>query len=417
MGPSADRGAEVSSGSGTSTFRFRPRGPGRFFVAGFLSFWLCGWLAGEAFALWVLWRILTTGVAGGVGSPLVALFLVLWLSLWSVGGACALREVLRALWAEDRLSVGPDGAVERQTWLGPFRQRHALAARDVRQFRVRDDGGGGGPLVAELSGRSLELTRLGSLRQRQEAADQLNRRLGLSQRQQRAEDPPRPRPPVVATLPVGWQEISPSFGSALLVPDPALRRQQCLVMGLVNLPLWGLLALLVRAGPAWPGFWPLGIPLALLALAAGWGLLWLAFGRLEWRLAPRSLVLQRRFGSRLRVLGGARALELVERVDSDGDRTYRLQATRPSAPPLRVDHHASDPTSLRQLGAWLAMRTRLPFEDRVPSEEQRLQQRRAEMEQLRHQLNASGRLGRWAARQLERTEAAAAEREGRKPGD
>jgi hypothetical protein len=302
--------------------------------------------------------------------------------------------------------------VERQAWLGPFRRRQALPARDIRLFRVRDGGGGGGPLVAELAGRSLELTRLGSLRQRQEAADQLNRRLGL---RQPTEDPPHSRPPAAAILPAGWQEISPSFGSALLVPDPALRRQQSLVMALANLPLWGLLALVIRAGPAWPGFWPLGIPLALLALAGGWGQLWLAFGRLEWRLEPRVLVLQRRFGQRLRTLGEARALELVELVDSEGDRSYRLQALRPPDTPLRVDDHATDPTPLRQLGAWLATRAHVPFDDRVPSEEQRRQQRRAEMERLRQQLAGSGRLGRWAARQLERAEAAGAEAAARRP--
>jgi hypothetical protein len=186
-------------------------------------------------------------------------------------------------------------------------------------------------------------------------------------------------------------------------------------MGLVNLVLWGLLALLLRNGPGWPGFWALGIPLALLALAGGWGQLWLAFGRLEWRLEPRVLVLQRRFGQRLRTLGEARALELVEQVDSEGDRSYRLQALRPPDPPLRVDDHATDPTPLRHLGSWLATRAHVPFDDRVPSEEQRRQQRRAEMERLRQQLAGSGRLGRWAARQLERAEAAGAEAAARRP--
>lgn len=145
----------------------------------------------------------------------------------------------------------------------------------------------------------------------------------------------------------------------------------------------------------------MGIPLALVALACGSAQVWLAFARREWRLEPRHLVLQRRFGHRLRTLGEAGSLELIELVDSDGDRSYRLQATRPPDPPLRVDDHATDPTSLRQLGAWLAARSHVPFEDRVPTEEQRRQQRRAEMERLRQQLAGSGRLGRWAARQLE----------------
>ncbi|AFY30180.1 hypothetical protein [Cyanobium gracile] len=387
--------------SGTTSFRFRPVGPGRFFVAGFLSLWLCGWLAGEVFALWALWRILAAFLASGEGPLPVALFLLVWLGLWSVGGIVALREVLRALWSEDRLTVSADGELERLVQRGPFRRRRALSGREIRCFQVRAAGVGAGPLVAELPGRSIEITRLGSLRQRREAADQLNRRLGL---RPLPEDPaPAPGPhqiPAAAVLPAGWQELTPSFGSPLLVPDLALRRQQRLVMGLVNLVLWGLLALLLQNGRAGPGFWALGVPLALVALAGGWGLLWLALGRLEWRLEPRVLVLQRRFGNRLRTLGEARALELVERVDSDGDRSYRLQGTRPPDPPLRVEDHASDPTSLRHLGAWLAARSRVPFEDRVPSEEQRRQQR-AEMERLRQQLAGSGRFGRWAARQLE----------------
>jgi hypothetical protein len=44
--------------------RMRPQGIGRFFPAAFLSFWLCGWAAGESFALWMLFqgvRALLTG--------------------------------------------------------------------------------------------------------------------------------------------------------------------------------------------------------------------------------------------------------------------------------------------------------------------------------------------------------------------
>ncbi len=388
----------------TPTFRFRPQGPVRFFVAAFLAFWLCGWLAGEVFALWFLWRFLGTFLVTGQGALPAALFLLVWVSLWSVGGAAALHHLLRALWSEDRLSVAGDGRLERQVRLGPFRHRRVLPRAAILCFQVRD-GGLGGPLVAVLPGRSLEITRLGSLSQRQEAASQLNRLLGLRPAE------PDDRPAAPAVLPAGWKELTPSFGSPLLVPDPALRRRYRLVMGLVNLVLWGLLALLLGGGPARPGFWGMGIPLALVALACGWAQVWLTFGRREWRLEPRVLVLQRRFGHRLRTLGEARALELIELVDSDGDRSYRLQATRPpGGRPLLVDHQSGDPASLRQLGAWLAARAHVPFEDRVPSEEQRRQQRAADMERLRLQLAASGRLGRWAAQQLDRAEAAGASR-------
>lgn len=393
----------------TPTFRFRPEGPARFFVAAFLAFWLCGWLAGEIFALWFLWTFLGTFLTTGQGALPAALFLLVWVSLWSVGGAAALQHLLRALWSEDRLTVTGDGHLERQVQLGPFRHRVALPKGAILCFQVRD-GGFGGPLVAELPGRSLEITRLGSLIQRQEAASQLNRLLGLRPAA------PGDRPAAPAILPAGWQELTPSFGRPLLVPDLALRRRRRLVMGLVNLVLWGLLALLLRGGQAGPGFWAMGIPLALVALACGWAQVWLAFGRREWRLEPRILVLQRRFGHRLRTLGEARALELVELVDSDGDRSYRLLATRsPGGKPLLVDQQSGDPSSLRLLGAWLAARCHVPFEDRVPSEEQRRQQRAAEMERLRLQLAASGRLGRWAAQQLDRAEAAGARRPEQRP--
>ncbi|MEA5390949.1 hypothetical protein VB738_06705 [Cyanobium gracile UHCC 0139] len=408
-------GEAGNSAISTTTFRFRPLGPGRFVVAAFLLLWLCGWLAGEVFALWILWKLVGAFLASGEGALPVALFLLVWLGLWSLGGAAALRALLRALWSEDRLTLAADGMLERQVQRGPFRRRRVLPLREIRRFQLRRADVGGGPLVAELSGGSLDITRLGSLRQRQEAADQLNRRLGLRPLAEDSSRPAKVRVPAATVLPAGWREITPSFGTPLLVPDPALRQRHRLVMGLVNLVLWGLLALLLRSGPAWPGFWALGIPVALLALVGGWGQMWLAFGRLEWRLEPRLLVLQRRFGRRLRTLGEARALELVERVDSDGDRSYRLQALRPPDPPLRVDDHAADPTPLRHLGAWLAARSHVPFDDRVPSEEQRRQQRRAETQRLLQQLAGSGRLGRWAARQLERAEAAGADVAPRRP--
>lgn len=269
--------------------------------------------------------------------------------------------------------------------------------------------------MAELSGRSLEITRLGSLRERQEAADQLNRRLGLRPlAEDPADGPGQAQIPAVPVLPAGWQELTPSFGSALLVPEQALRRQQRRVMGLVNLVLWGLLALLLRGGPAGPVFWALGIPLALLALAGGWGQLWLAFGRLEWRLEPRVLVLQRRFGQRLRTLGKPGPWSWSSWSIPKGTAPTASRPSGPrSAPAGRRPRHRSDP--LRHLGAWLAMRSHVPFDDRVPSEEQRRRQRRAEMERLRQQLAGSGRLGRWAARQLERAEAAGAEAAARRP--
>ncbi|WP_216901445.1 hypothetical protein [Synechococcus sp. CCY 9618] len=378
----------------TPSLRFRPHGVGRFFVAGFLSLWLCAWSAGELFALWFLWTFLTTGQ----GPLAVVVFVLLWVSVWSWGGIVALTLVLRCLWSEDRLVLHDDGRLECLARLGPFRRRRALPWREILRFRVQAEAARGGALVAELPGRTLEITRLGNLRQRQEAAEQLNRALG-----------PRPEPrepnPAPAVLPAGWQEVSPSFDSPLLVPHPGLRRRQSLAMGLVCLLVWGLLALLVGGALTRPALWVGVLVLGALGLACGWGLLWLLFGRREWRLEPRRLVLQRRFAGRLRTLGEARALQLTETIDSDGDRCYRLEATRSAGRPLTVDHSGQDPASLRSLGAWLAARAHVPFEDRVPTEAQRLERRTAELQRLRQQLTEAGPLGRWAAQLIDRDDA------------
>lgn len=127
----------------TPTFRFRPQGPGHFFVAAFLAFWLCGWLAGEVVAFSLLWTFLSTFPATGQGALPVALFLLVWVSFWSVGGAAALHQLLRAIWSEDRLSVAVDGTLERQVQLGPFRHRRALPRGAMLRFQVRDRGLGG----------------------------------------------------------------------------------------------------------------------------------------------------------------------------------------------------------------------------------------------------------------------------------
>ncbi len=374
-----------------STFRFRPRGPGRFFVAGFLSLWLGGWMAGEIFALWFLWNSLTTGQ----GPLPVVIFLLVWVCFWTLGGVFALGEVLRCLWSEDRLVLRDDGRLELRCRLGPLDRRRSLPWREIRQFRVRTDPAGAGVLLADLPGRSIPITRLGTPRQRKEAAQQLNGALGLR---------PASEEPAPAVLPPGWQEVTPSFDSPLLIPHQGWRRRQALVMALVCLVVWGLLALLVGGALRRPGLWAGVVPLSLLAMACGWGLLWLLFGRREWRLEPRRLVLQRRFGGHLRTLGEAQALELTETIDSDGDRWYHLQATRPTGRPLPIDHIADDPASLRSLGAWLSQRAHVPFEDRVPSEAQRLEQRAAELRRLRRQLAEAGPLGQWISRLIERND-------------
>lgn len=62
----------------------------RYFPMIFLGFWLCGWAAGEVFAIGALTGIFGGGaMAQGGGIP-ATLFLCVWLCLWTLGGSAAI---------------------------------------------------------------------------------------------------------------------------------------------------------------------------------------------------------------------------------------------------------------------------------------------------------------------------------------
>ncbi|MCU0520638.1 MAG: hypothetical protein MUF84_08105 [Anaerolineae bacterium] len=142
-----------------SEFIFRPRGYGRFPAALFLSLWYCGWAAGEAFALFVLgqgiWALLTGRPAIGSDVPVrrapalaVGAFLLVWLTIWTFGGVMAIQELLRLLWAEDRLVLNRDAllCVRRR---GPLTSIRRLARTEVRCVFVQPANTA---LMAQLSG-------------------------------------------------------------------------------------------------------------------------------------------------------------------------------------------------------------------------------------------------------------------------
>lgn len=388
----------------TLELRFRPSGPGRWLEAAFLSLWLLGWAAAETLVLGLLaggaWAWLQGRALPGQPSSLLALlpvvaFLLVWLSFWTLGGVLALRQWLRCFWAEDRLTLTRMELEWRQQ-LGPWQRRRRLPRVAIRSVRLaRGHSGRAGALIAQLDDRQLELTQLGSPEQRRQAADQLNDALAT----QAVSPPDGAR----AVLPQEWDCEQISFDCALLVPARRLRRRQFLVMALLALPLdAGWLVLLDQARSR-PELLPVLLMLGLIAATASWAALWLALGRREWRLGDGELVAQRRFAGRVTPLFAARALELRETSDDDGDLWVALHATdlRPlgartgGAPVLCRSLH--DPDEPRALGHWLAKRTRIVFRDQVPSEEERQARRGEELERLRTQLRTSGRLGRWLA--------------------
>lgn len=398
--------------------RLRPRGGGRFFTAAFLSVWLCGWAVGEVFALTLLVRGARALLIAAPESPAtpppaaavpMGLFLLFWLSFWTLGGLSALRQLLRCFAAEDRLELGSGGLLW-QRRMGPFRRQRRLPQGAIRGLRVAEHSGRGGALVADLDDRTLTLSDLGTVEERREAARQLQEALG---RTAAAGHPLEPR------LPKGWVCLSPSLGRPLLVPDPRLRRRNGLVMAVVTLVLSLVFAQLLQTALARPAFWPLTLIVAVATAAAVWGTLWLALGRLEWRLESRRMVLQHRFGSTVREWFEARGLQLSRSVDSDGDHWYDLMATDlhpagalaggtaggggkvPSSHSLLRRIH--DPSEPQQLGRWLARRCALPFDDGIPGREEQATLRLEELQKLGRQLGEAGPLGRWVVRRLDGT--------------
>ena len=475
--------------------RFRPLGVGRWLEALFLAVWLLGWLLGESFVLAALGlglRSLLTGMPlpGQAGAPSLAAmlpvgaFLLVWVSFWSLGGLLAARQLLRCLWAQDRLILTASH-LEWRRQLGPFRRVRRLERRAIEAVWLGRRGSQGGqPLLARVGGRQLELTVLGSLEQRRQAAEQLQQALrprgafssaassaasaadtpavappnaeaaGEAASPAGTTDPAHAMPPIppdrfpgrLPSLPEDWECLEPSFSTPLLVPARRLRRRQALLLSLLALPLDGGLLLLVRQAWVDPQLWPLCLMLTVVALAASWGALWLHLGRREWRLERRQLVAQRRFAGQVQELFSARTLVLEESSDSDGDRWYALRATellpaelqstqlKPAElqsaelkraepqpgrlPPTRLDPASGapgrrprsavlcrslhEPDEPRALGQWLARRTGIPWIDQVPSEAEREASRQAELQRLRAQLAASGRLGQWLAKRLDR---------------
>lgn len=372
--------------------------------AAFLSIWLLGWAAAEIVVLGLLAGGARAWLEGqplpGQPSTLVALlpvagFLLFWLSFWTLGGVLALRQWLRCFWAEDRLTLTATDLEWRQR-LGPWQRQRRLPRSAIQAVRLAQRRSGRvGPLIAQLEDHQQELTQLGSPQQRREAADQLSEALGT-----RSISPPAEER---AALPREWECERVSFDCALLVPNRRIRRRYGFVMALIALPLdAGWLLLLQQIGLR-PELLPVVLMLTLIAGAASWSALWLALGRREWRLDRGELVAQRRFAGRVTRLFAARALELIETSDDDGDLRYSLQASEfrslgaSADAPQVLCRSLHDPDEPRALGRWLTQRTGIPFRDQVPDDAERQASREAELERLRTQLRSHGRLGRWLA--------------------
>jgi len=385
--------------------RLRPRGFGRWFSAAFLLVWLCGWLAGECFAIWMLVGGARAFVSWALFDPaqtsqpmgmavLAGLFLLLWLSFWTLGGYAAGREFLRLVSSEDRILVQQGTLVLRRR-IGPFRSTHSVPRDEVAGLHAV---AGKNRVIAETKGGAVELTMLARGAEIESLVAALQEELGLGAGDARDS----------LFLPQPWREVIDDEGRTALVSGEDQRRAR-------GRFAWGLAAFVAAASiPVFTGARsnPDGLPAACmlgpLALALGWGAWRISRTRLEWRIDPGRLSLRRRSARGARGLFEAQSLEFVQTTDSDGDRWYTLYAVAPGAPPTqvpprlsdlrlrrRVAREMDDPATPRRLGAWIARRSGLRLDDRSPNDG-----KPADLAELVARLEAAGRLGRWLAKRL-----------------
>jgi hypothetical protein len=384
--------------------RLQPRGAGRFVAAAFLGLWLCFWIVGEVGVLFVLgagaWSMATgeplagEGAAPGPGTAVfVGLFLLVWLTIWTVGGVAAMRELGRLLFGRERIIARPDGLRIVRT-VGPFSRVQELSRTDLRRlYRLAS----GLALMAETPSGPVEVTRMAAPGELAELEAILRAELALSEK---TDDSP-------ATLPGGWCEEMLDDGGRVLVKDPVARRQQARVTtALAAVAAMGALWLVLAAASD-SELAVLAVVATAVATAIGWGAAWLTWGRHEWLIARGRLERRSRFRGRPRTRFVGVGLELTESTDSDGDRRYEIVALAggAAAAPLqdRQKHRRAiasvlhDPTVPRALGRWLEAQTGIAVRDLTQPEA-----KAAEIDALKAQLAASGSLGRWAARMLDK---------------
>ncbi|MDW8343166.1 MAG: hypothetical protein RMM51_01590 [Verrucomicrobiae bacterium] len=382
-------------------FRFRPSGPGRFATAGFLLFWLCGWLVGELIALAVLvtglYSLITGQPPPGKTEPLELApalvgggFLLIWLAIWTIGGWAAAREFLRQVWAEDHIMIQPDGLLLVRR-LGPFVKHQQIPRRDIRRIYVQPPRG---ELLAQVIGSPVILSDLGTTEERATAAQQLESALRLTETRE-ADD---------GALPADWQEYHELRGGVVIAPAGATRRTQAKILAGVTAAGWSVVMLLINSSLREPTMWGLTAMVGALAVWLTRQTLWLFRGRKEWRIERGRIIHQRRYADEVTELGEARAIELTESVDSDHDHWYELVAIltdQPGKKPGRkITLHKTlhDPTEPRSFGRWLARRAAIPFHDRVPTDAQK----QAELAELLTTLSQTGKVGGWLADRLKK---------------
>jgi hypothetical protein len=338
-----------------SSATLRPAGVLRYFTALFLLVWLAGWAAGEAFALGFLALLVRSVIGSAIGrawpipggdwivggaAGFMLLFLLVWLTLWTVGGVAALRELLRSIAGEDRISIESLN-LELQHRAGPFRRTRLFERSRIRRARLRRHDKA---VVLDTISGTEDITAYGSDDQRRALVDWLRSRLLLP------DLPPRLDPSVP---PPGWRMAVEGGSARLTQEDPRAR-----IIG-ASL-LWTIAALLavttIGAGGAGGRVMAVVLTLATATLAT-----WVSFARRAWLVRHGELTAHTRFltWERAREFKSAR-LEVALSTDSDNDEHYALNVIGADSE-RKITSTVGDETDVIELGKWLSARTGFPL--------------------------------------------------------
>jgi hypothetical protein len=121
----------------------------------FLSFWLCGWLAGECFAISSL-----TGVANNTAPDG---FLALWLCGWTVGGFFAIRAWWWNIAGKEVINIGQGIlSIDRKGAL--LNKIKSYDLNDTKNFRVQEDIASNGPFGGMRTNSLWKIGNVGTIR-------------------------------------------------------------------------------------------------------------------------------------------------------------------------------------------------------------------------------------------------------------
>ena len=333
----------------------RPTGIARYLVAAFLLVWLTGWALGETVALVFLVMLIRSVLGSAVGmswpvpggdwiaggaAGFVFLFLLVWLVLWTFGGFFAIKELLRMLAGEDRISVESSG-VELLQRAGPFHRLRRFDRSGIRRVRLRAHDKA---VMIDTASGSEVVTKYGTADEREAMHDWLRSRLSL--------------PDVAAGIdpmaaPPGWA-LSVDGGTTRLSNVNANARR---IAALIAWAIVTFLGLIWFGSPLSAGSVILLVVTLLIALGAAW----LTWSRREWRLRHGELTAHRTFMTweKERSFRNAR-LEVAVYTDSDNDHHYTLNVIDAEGK-RKIASDMHDDAGIVDLGRWLSARTGFPL--------------------------------------------------------